>query len=81
MCEISTTGRLDYIESVPNLEFGSGPVASGQYCAAITIIDDNIREATECFFVAASLQQDDLNVVIEPDNATVCIMDNGNFML
>lgn len=50
---------------------------SNRVCTEITIFDDSVFEPTECFLVSATFQQDDRNIRVDSNNATVCIVDEG----
>ena len=70
------TDVTDYQDLNEVLIFEPG---SNRVCTQIMIIDDEVSEPTECFFVTTTPQQGDLNIGLqaEPNTTTVCIEDNG----
>ena len=54
----------------------------GQFraCTQVSIVDDRLLEPVECFFVSATPQMDGRSLTVDPDNTTVCIVDNGKLI-
>ena len=49
-------------------------------CISIPIVDDQIAESTECFFVNAQPRPDSRSLISITNTTTVCIADNGKFI-
>ena len=69
---------LDYSLIPENIIFGPG--MTGPQCQSISIIDDSILENDEVFVVSLSTM--DQNVILNPSNTTVTILDDdGNVLI
>ena len=75
------SGGIDYQELNTVITFEPG--SSTRVCAQVSIIDDDLPEARECFSVIATPQPDPLGRTIRvvAVNATVCIDDNGTITI
>ena len=69
---------LDYSLIPENIIFSPG--MTGPQCQSISITDDSILESDEVFVVALSTM--DQNVILNPSNTTVTILDDdGNVLI
>lgn len=73
-------GIVDYQDLNDTLIFEPG---SNGVCTQIMIVDDQVSEPMECFFVTTTPELGDRNIghQAEPNTTTVCIEDDGRSLI
>ena len=72
-----TLAPLDYTASYETISFTSGQGVGSTVDITTSIIDDNITEAVESFFVNLTLLLTNLNVSVTPNQTEIFITDNN----
>ena len=67
------TGKDDFVPEMDNITFG--PSYDRKQCRSIEILNDELVEGEEMFWVALTINYPSLDL---PDNVSVIIQDNSN---
>ena len=73
MLFLSTVAPVDYEETITDFTFGPG---IDRLCVDVPIVNDDILEGNEQFF--GTLTTTDPDVLVNPDEATVTIIEDPN---
>ena len=71
---------MDFVAISPpmQLEFDTMMSSDELICVDIAIIDDDLIENRECFYVVISVSNDDSAIEVDPGMARVCTIDDDS---